>query len=1151
MDDNKENKLLRVGSIAEVNQRTNTTHSRKRWSQPEAPFYPKVSATHQSSDSRPAVLIRCQSSNILKRNSNLVLPPPPLIKSSSLRKSNSRSLDHVISLENSRIDGAKNSNARNDKSVDSRNTNVMRGFSLSTSDLSKQRHSQQAYYLPKDGSYQSVMLKKTPSKSQSCLASNSAPMTSAFQGKELFQCMQNHLSKSIDSHSRNWPLSLKRPSMEKSGKSIPTKVSQCIKNNGPLRADTLHDKVHYSSNSTPSHLNFRRSFNLELTKNEPLEQSDSTRNKVIQHFLTSASLSRSRQSRDFETEKLANIESVQKSNKIESGVCRRYRSSPYLSGVKPLNASKTLESSKNGSLKKIDGSPKTGRYPLTKSSSSSKISQSSRAGTPEIRNNAHLMRSNVSQNQTLNHHPKNSSLSTCGQSNTLKSRGSDGFSKSDGTQNKSCLNSAGRKSFSFETSSSLKNGLSTKSNNVPSRTTTSFDSTGQKIASSRTSPLIKNGSKSDNMLCKTVTATASRKSVSSVASPLMKKGLLEKSDNVPCKTVSAIASRKSVSSVASPLIKKGLLEKSDNVPCKTVSAIASRKSVSSVASPLVKKGLLEKSDNVPCKTVTATAIQKSVSSATSPLIKKSLFGKSDNDQCKAVTATTGRKSAISGTSSSMKKVSSPKIDNVSCRAVTAAVGRKSINSGVSPSIKNVLSAKSDVVPSRAVTPTATTKPFSSKELHDSSKNTPTKLSSKQILNHKDSMVNSPCKPRMSGTMELTGTSTDHNLTKVSVVPNNLEKNEFNKGETKTRCQVLDSTLTLSQSADIHTVSKSTEISAETKMKTISEKHTAEKETTSTQDAVNETGHECVEEKTIESKEAAKGHLKSSGDMGLLSIGANDDRQKWVLQDFDIGRALGKGKFGSVYLAREKKSKYIVALKVLFKSQIFEANFEYQLKREIEIQTHLRHPNILKMFGYFHDDKRVYMILEFAPKGELFKEMKSQENGRFSEERTANYVSQLASALQYCHERNVIHRDIKLENLLLGAKGELKIADFGWSVHTPSSKRNTLCGTLDYLPPEMILGLEHDEKVDIWSLGVLCFECLTGKPPFEAAEYAETYRRIKNAIVIYPPYISALARDLISKLLRVQPSERLSLPKILTHEWIIKHTSSKNNEPIAA
>ncbi|KAK3726845.1 hypothetical protein QZH41_016724 [Actinostola sp. cb2023] len=206
-------------------------------------------------------------------------------------------------------------------------------------------------------------------------------------------------------------------------------------------------------------------------------------------------------------------------------------------------------------------------------------------------------------------------------------------------------------------------------------------------------------------------------------------------------------------------------------------------------------------------------------------------------------------------------------------------------------------------------------------------------------------------------------------------------------------------------------------------------------------------------------------------------------KSWCLDDFDIGKPLGKGKFGNVYLAREKKSKFVVALKVLFKSQLQKSNVEHQLRREIEIQSHLKHPHILRLYGYFYDTTRVYLILEYAPNGELYKHLTASE--RFGEKETAKYIYQLAGALEYCHRLKVIHRDIKPENLLLNSLGDIKIADFGWSVHAPSSKRSTLCGTLDYLPPEMVEGKMHDEKVDLWSLGILCYEFLVGKPPFEA------------------------------------------------------------------
>ncbi|XP_047437988.1 aurora kinase A [Mugil cephalus] len=269
---------------------------------------------------------------------------------------------------------------------------------------------------------------------------------------------------------------------------------------------------------------------------------------------------------------------------------------------------------------------------------------------------------------------------------------------------------------------------------------------------------------------------------------------------------------------------------------------------------------------------------------------------------------------------------------------------------------------------------------------------------------------------------------------------------------------------------------------------------------------------------------------------------SSSKKPWSLENFDIGRPLGKGKFGNVYLARERQTKFILALKVLFKKQLEKAGVEHQLRREVEIQSHLRHPNILRLYGYFHDASRVYLILEFAPRGELYSEL--QRCGSFPEDRSATYIMELADALNYCHTKKVIHRDIKPENLLLGANGELKIADFGWSVHTPSSRRSTLCGTLDYLPPEMIEGKTHDEKVDLWSLGVLCYEFLVGKPPFEAKTHDETYRKISRVEYTYPAQsnFSAGAKDLVARLLKHNPMHRLPIQGVLTHPWVVESST---------
>lgn len=267
------------------------------------------------------------------------------------------------------------------------------------------------------------------------------------------------------------------------------------------------------------------------------------------------------------------------------------------------------------------------------------------------------------------------------------------------------------------------------------------------------------------------------------------------------------------------------------------------------------------------------------------------------------------------------------------------------------------------------------------------------------------------------------------------------------------------------------------------------------------------------------------------------------KMKWTLDNFEIGRPLGRGKFGNVYLSREKQSKFMVALKVLFKTQLQKNHLEHQLRREIEIQSHLRHPNILRMYGYFFDETRVYLILEYAPKGEMYKFLMAQPEKRFAEPTVANYLAQLADALMYCHARKVIHRDIKPENLLLGKDGDIKIADFGWSVHAPSSRRTTMCGTLDYLAPEMVESRPHDERVDLWTLGILCYEFLVGKPPFEEDKTELTYKRICSVDLRFPSHLSDLAKDVISKMLKYHPEERLPLKGVMEHEWLRQHLAA--------
>ncbi|VDM54108.1 unnamed protein product [Angiostrongylus costaricensis] len=296
---------------------------------------------------------------------------------------------------------------------------------------------------------------------------------------------------------------------------------------------------------------------------------------------------------------------------------------------------------------------------------------------------------------------------------------------------------------------------------------------------------------------------------------------------------------------------------------------------------------------------------------------------------------------------------------------------------------------------------------------------------------------------------------------------------------------------------------------------------------------------------------------------------------WVIDDFDVGRPLGRGKFGSVFLARSKEEKVVVALKahilaplwlpqhhysgipmwffsrtiqVLFKDQLKKHNVMHQVKREIEIQYHLKHPNILRLKGYFHDQQRVYIILEFAEGGELHSRMKKK--GKLDEHEAAKYVRQLADALSYCHAKRVIHRDIKPENILLDKNRNLKaryntclIADFGWAVVSAHSRRETICGTLDYLPPEMINGDTYDHTVDNWAIGVLLFEMLVGRPPFEFRDKSETFSAIMTCSLVIPRCVSEGPSELIRRLVVKEPSMRLSLSGVLSHRWVVSMSTA--------
>ena len=201
----------------------------------------------------------------------------------------------------------------------------------------------------------------------------------------------------------------------------------------------------------------------------------------------------------------------------------------------------------------------------------------------------------------------------------------------------------------------------------------------------------------------------------------------------------------------------------------------------------------------------------------------------------------------------------------------------------------------------------------------------------------------------------------------------------------------------------------------------------------------------------------------------------------VPKDFDFIAEIGRGAFGKVYKVYSKQKNSFFALKVLNQKQITKLKLWSQLLKEVEILSICDHSNVIKLFSVFNDLTRIYLLLELANGNSLFSEL--QKKKKLNESRTSEIIKDVLKALDYLHSLNppVLHRDLKPENILIHNK-KIKIADFGWS-NQKDNFRNTFCGTPDYLSPEMIRGTGHNEKLDIWTVGVLMYELLHGKPPF--------------------------------------------------------------------
>jgi len=196
--------------------------------------------------------------------------------------------------------------------------------------------------------------------------------------------------------------------------------------------------------------------------------------------------------------------------------------------------------------------------------------------------------------------------------------------------------------------------------------------------------------------------------------------------------------------------------------------------------------------------------------------------------------------------------------------------------------------------------------------------------------------------------------------------------------------------------------------------------------------------------------------------------------------------LGIGAFGEVYLVRHKKDGKCFAVKQMNKSRILNTGATLEIiRREIDIHCRLIHENIIRLFSYYEDAISFYLLMEYANSGSLFKRIR--KNKGLDEKTAFKYFIQTAAAIYFVHENNLIHRDIKPENLLLDENDNIKLCDFGWCIELEIGNRNTVCGTPEYMAPEIIREMPYDKSIDIWSLGVLLYELLHGYSPFRACE----------------------------------------------------------------
>jgi len=255
-----------------------------------------------------------------------------------------------------------------------------------------------------------------------------------------------------------------------------------------------------------------------------------------------------------------------------------------------------------------------------------------------------------------------------------------------------------------------------------------------------------------------------------------------------------------------------------------------------------------------------------------------------------------------------------------------------------------------------------------------------------------------------------------------------------------------------------------------------------------------------------------------------------------IDEFDIIKELGKGGYSVVYLAEHIKNgrKYAIKCAMKYKKGRDRSDRAWE---EISVMSKLHHPNVMRLKGWFEDKNNVYLVLQYVRGGDLSSYLSRNMPSR---EEIADIMIQLVEAVQYCHDNGIIHRDMKLENILMTRDSKIILTDFGLCAVRSHDEEyfDHEVGTTRYSAPELIQGYKYGESVDVWGIGIIFFLLLTGRYPFDGSKRKSIYRRIVNKRLNFDEYdLSEEEEDLLSKMLEKDPNYRIQLKDILYHPWL--------------